>query len=565
MKILGFNCNVFNSAAALVVEGRVVAAAQEERFTRRRHTGEFPEHAIRYCLTEAGLELNELDAVSFHWRPFHHFHRRMWQIARNLPHSLRFYESHGRRWLDMITVPYRLRRQFGAGSDGAHYGFHRVQHHVCHAASAFLASPFDEAALLTVDGSGEMASCTLGIGRGSEIRLITETFFPHSFGYLYAALTHYLGFLPDSDEYKVMALASYGTPACWEPFRRLVTCHAPGSFRLDLSYFNFQRGIRDPWVTPRFVREFGPIRRPSEPLCQRHYDIAWALQRALENAVLQIAHDLHRRTGLRRLCYAGGTALNAVLNARLVRETPFEDVFVQPAANDAGTAIGSALYVDHAVLGNPRRYVMQSAALGPSYSDGACRRALTVAGLEGRELQDHERAREVAQLLADGKVVAWFEGRMEVGPRALGHRSILADPRRSEMKDVINAKVKHREGFRPFAPAVLVEATQDYFDWDRPSPFMLFVAKVLPERRATIPAVLHVDGTARLQTVDRSSNPPFRELLEAFASLTGVPVLLNTSFNVMGEPIVCSPDDAIACFRKTAIDALLLGRFLVLR
>jgi carbamoyltransferase len=565
MKVLGFNCNVFNSAAALVVDGQLVAAAQEERFTRRKHTGDFPENAIRYCLAEGGLTLRDLDVVGFHWVPLHHFHRRLWQIVQNLPDSVLFWGTHAGRWSNMVLVPWELERRFPVGGGRPRYRFERVRHHVCHAASAYLASPFEEAALLTVDGSGEMATSTLGVGRGREIRLFQETFFPHSLGYLYVALTHYLGFIPDSDEYKVMALASYGGPDLLPRFRRLVRCGPAGTFELDLSYFAFQRGIRDPWVSPRFVREFGPLRRRGEPLEQRHYDVAFALQRTLEETVLHLARHLHARTGLRRLCYAGGTALNSVLNARLLRETPFTEVFVQPAANDAGTAIGSALYLDHGGTGGARRFVMRDAALGPAYSDQECRRALEAAGYAWRELTEEERTREVARLIAAGAVVGWFEGRMEMGPRALGHRSILADPRRPEMKDTINAKVKHRESFRPFAPAVLEEAAGDFFDWKGPSPFMLFVAKVRAEKRDVIPAVLHVDETARLQTVSRDVSPAFWDLIKEFERLTGVPVVLNTSFNVMGEPIVCTPADAVACFRSTAIDALLLNRLLVTR
>lgn len=564
MLILGFNCYVFNSAATLVEDGRVVAAAHEERFTRERHTGEFPENAIRYCLEQAGAGVDDLDYVAFHWRPLHRFHRRLAQIAGELPDSLRYYGSHGGRWWNMVTSGRDFARRF-PGRGRPRYRFVRFGHHLCHAASAYLTSPFDEAAILTVDGSGEIASTTWSVGRGSTITPLREILYPQSLGYYYVALTHYLGFQPDSDEYKVMALASFGGPAAYETFQRIIRLEPDGGYAIDLSYFNYQKGRRDPWVSDRLIRELGPVRQRGEPLTAHHQDVAWAMQRRLEDVVLHMAGQLHARTGLDRLCFAGGTALNSVLNQRLVEASPFREVFVQPAANDAGTPIGSALYLYNAVLGQPRRYVMRDAALGPAYGAGECRAALEAAGLRYEELGQDGIVSRVAELIAEGKVVGWFQGRMEMGPRALGHRSILADPRRAEMKAIINEKVKHREPFRPFAPSVLAEAAHEFFECDRPSPFMLFVHRIRPEKLGVIPAVAHVDGTARTQTVDREVDPLYWRLIHAFGERTGVPVLLNTSFNVMGEPIVCTPRDAIACFRSTDIDALALGDFLVLK
>jgi carbamoyltransferase len=440
----------------------------------------------------------------------------------------------------------------------------RVKHHLCHAASAFLISPYDQAATLTVDGSGEIASTTLGVGQGSRIRIFKEIHFPHSLGYLYVALTHYLGFTPDSDEYKVMALASFGEPRYYEAFKKIIRLKPGGGYEFDLSYFNYQRGIRMPWVSEKFVRAFGPRRRRGAELTRHHYDIAWALQKRLEDAVLHLAGHLHDRTGLRNLCFAGGTALNCRLNQALLRESPFENVFVQPAANDAGTGIGSAFYIWHG-LGRPRDFVLEDMYLGPGYSRTQCRMALDDANLSAEELAEDQLIERTADLLEKGKVVAWFQGRMEMGPRALGNRSILADPRRAEMKDVINSKVKHRESFRPFAPAVLEEAAAEYFQGAIASPYMLFVFPVRPEKIDVIPAVAHVDGTARIQTVTRGANPRFFELLKAFERKTGVPVLLNTSFNVMGEPIVCTPQEAITCYRSTQIDALVLNDFLLVK
>lgn len=564
--VLGFNCNVFNSAACLVKDGRVVAAAQEERFVRRKHTGEFPLEAIRYCLDEGGITIDDVAHVGFHWRPFHRFHRRLLLIARGLPDSLHFYGTHGARWREMVTAPRTLARLVPHRGSRPSYRFHRVTHHLCHAASAFLASPWEEAATLTIDGSGEMASSTFGIGRGSDLQLFRQIDFPHSLGYLYVALTHYLGFVPDSDEYKVMALAAYGGPSrYYDLFRDIVTLLPDGGYRIDLSYMAYQRGLRDPWVSPRFVEAFGPLRRQDEPIDSRHQDIAWALQRRLEDTVLHMARALHRRTGLDRLCYAGGTALNSVLNRRLLEETPFRDVYVQAAANDAGTGFGSALYLSGTVGGQPRGGPLEHVYLGPAYSGERCRSALAAGGLTGERCGDDALVERAARFLADGKVIGWFQGRMELGPRALGHRSILADPRPAEMKDIVNARIKHREAFRPFAPAVLEEKASTYFEMDRPSPYMLFVYPIRPAHLKTIAAVAHVDGTARVQTVNAAHAPLFSRLIEAFGRITGVPIVMNTSFNDRGEPIVCTPEDAVRTFGTTGLDAMAVGPYWVVR
>lgn len=563
--VLGFNCNVYNSAACLLRDGELAAAAQEERFTRQKNTGDFPYHAVRYCLDEAGIEMGDVDHVCFHWHPFHHLPRRLLQIASGLPQSLRFYDSHAGRFWQMITAPNTLGRFFPVAPGRRRPLFHRVRHHICHASSAYYCSGFDQAALLTVDGSGEMASSTLGVGRGNSVKLLQETFFPHSLGYLYVALTHYLGFRPDSDEYKVMALASYGTGALKQQFQPLVQLLPSGQYKLDLSYLAYQKGQRDPWVSSKFIDRFGPVRKAGQPIEQRHKDLAWALQNSFEEAVLHMARELHRRTGLPRLGYAGGCALNSVLNTKLLTETPFEEVFIQPAANDAGTAIGSALYTYHETLGYPRLGPMKHAYLGPQYSDQQCQQALEAAGLPVERLERADLLQTTAGLLEKGAVVGWMQGRMEMGPRALGNRSILADPRRPEMKDVINEKVKHREGFRPFAPSVPQEEAAHFFEMDRPSPYMLFVYPIRQQKLDVIPAVAHVDGTARVQTVVHEHNPLYYDLIRVFEQKTGVPVILNTSFNVMGEPIVCSPADAVACYLSTGIDALVLGSYVVVK
>ncbi len=564
MYVLGFNGYVFNAGAWLFRDGQVVAAAQEERFDRQKHSGAFPERAIRYCLDEAGITLDDVAHVGFHWQPFHQFHRRLGLILRYLPDSLRYYDTHAGRWSNMVLVQRDLVRRFPSkGRPG--YRFHRVQHPHCHAASAFFLSPFERAALLTVDGSGEMASATMGLGEGGRLSLPQQVMYPHSLGYLYVALTHYLGFLPDSDEYKVMALASYGEPEFDERFRRLVSLNDDGTYAIDLRYFDYPRGLRDPWVSPRFVAEFGPVRHKGDDLLPRHKNLARALQKTLEETVLHMARHLQRTTRAKHLCYAGGTALNSVANTRLLHDAGFDDVFIQPAANDAGTGAGSALSIWHEHLGKPRSGQLTHALWGPAYSRERCREALVAAGLPFEEVGEPELFRRVAALLARGLVLGWFQGRMEVGPRALGNRSILADPRDPAMKDTLNARVKHREPFRPFAPAVLEEHAAEWFEWTRPSPFMLHVARIRPAKVAAIPAVAHVDGTARLQTVDRASNPRFRGLIEAFHALTGVPLVVNTSFNVMGEPIVCTPEDAVRCYASTALDGLVLHDLVSLR
>jgi carbamoyltransferase len=561
--VLGFNAYVFNAAAWLFHDGEIVAAAQEERFNRRKHSGDFPEQAIGYCLNEAGISLDEVSHVGFHWRPLHQFHHRVFQIVRHLPDSLRYYDSHAGRWSQMVLVRRDLERCFPSRRRRPGYAFHRIRHPHCHAASAYYLSPFESAAVLTVDGSGEIASSTMGRAAGKRVRLRRQIRFPHSLGYLYVALTHYLGFIPDSDEYKVMALASLGEPGLERAFRRLVKLRRDGSYRLDLRYFNFHKGIREPWVSQRFIDTFGPLRRRGEPLEQRHMDIARALQLTLEETVLHMARHLHAETGERNLCYAGGTALNSVLNSRLLRDTPFDNVFIQPAANDAGTGAGSALTIWHDLLGKPRRGPMQHALYGPSFGKDRCRAALEAARIPFIELPEQELVSRTAELIDSGKIVGWFQGRMEVGPRALGARSILADPRRAEIKDILNERVKHREPFRPFAPSVIEEHACDWFEWDRPSPFMLHVVPIRPDRRARIPAVAHVDGSSRIQTVGCHANPRYRKLLDAFFERTGIPMLVNTSFNVMGEPIVCTPEDAVACFESTGLDVLVLGDFLV--
>jgi carbamoyltransferase len=440
--------------------------------------------------------------------------------------------------------------------------YQEVYHHLAHAASSFFLSPYHEAAVLVVDGLGELTSTSIGHGEGGKIRLLNEQFFPHSLGLLYSLVTDYLGFEANSDEYKVMGLASYGKPAFYESFSNFVQLTADGMFRLNLEYFN--PGFRGPnYLGEKFYKTFGPVRQRGEAVTERHADIAASLQKCLEEAVFHIANHLHNLTGQKQLCLAGGVALNCSMNGKLIERTPFKQVFIQPAANDPGTAIGAAYYVYHQTLGHRRDFQMTHAYLGPEYSNEEIKKALDLAKQMYAFFEEPELLKYAAKLLAEGKIVGWFQGRMEWGPRALGNRSILADPTRSDMKDIINYYVKHREEFRPFAPAVVEERAKEFFEVSEPSPFMLFACRVKEEAKNKIPAVTHIDGTARVQTISRDVNARFYNLIVEFERLRGVPVLLNTSFNIMGEPIVCTPRDAVRCFAACGMDALVIGNFLL--
>lgn len=583
--VLGLSAYYHDAAAALVVDGRVVAAAQEERFTRRKHDPAFPSHAVASCLASAGLSPADVDFVAFHEKPLRRFERIVETAVAFAPSGFRSFAAAMPGWLrDKLRMP----RSIASSLPGYRRRVLFLEHHVSHAASAFFPSPFEDAAILTLDGVGEWATATLGHGRGGRVELTHEQRFPHSAGLLYTAFTTAAGFRANSGEHKLMGLAPYGEPR-FVPLilERLVDLKEDGSLRLDLSYFDFCRGLR--MTSPRFDRLFGPPRRPEDPITQRELDLAASIQCVVEEVVLRSARHLHARTGARRLCLAGGVALNAVANGRLAREGPFEAIWIQPAAGDAGGALGAALFVWHQLLGNPRapggRSAQGGTLLGPRFGAEAVRAELARRGVPHRTFSDDERlCDEVARLLAGGKVVGWFEGAMEFGPRALGARSILADPRRADMQQVLNAKIKYRESFRPFAPAVLAARAAEWFEVPpaAASPYMLVVAPVrgarrvapgglaagleaLRSARSRIPAVTHLDGSARLQVVGPEANPRFRRLLERFETLTGCPVLVNTSFNVRGEPIVCTPEDAYRCFLATGMDALVLEQALLVK
>jgi carbamoyltransferase len=570
MYILGINAVYHDSAACLVEDGRVIAAAEEERFTRIKHgkrpvpfsTYELPFHAIDYCLREAGIALVDVDAIAYSYNPYLLLGRHAEDAMLTLPLEPGKYPK-AEEWesvwdplfLSSIVnaprhlvggVPHHLQERFrGAKADGP-YRWRFVDHHVAHAASAFLASPFERAAVLTLDGRGERATTSYSVGYGNRLSTLGEVHFPHSLGILYEKITEYLGFLHSSDEYKVMALASFGRPHYLNAFREIISPGSEGQYAIG----------------PLCLEErFGPPRRRGEPLEQRHYDIARSLQVALEETVLDIVSWLHEATGEDHLCIAGGVALNCVLNARIRDDGPFRRIWVQPAAGDAGTALGAALWLDAQLRGGgERRYRMDHAYLGPSYSEEEIESFLRRAKLPYRRMENV--AEEVADLLAQDKITGWFQHRMEFGPRALGARSILASPLHASMQARLN-EIKDREDFRPVAPVVLEEEAAQWFAGADVSPFMLFVYDVLPEKAALIPAVRHVDGTARIQTINREQHPLYYDLLRAFAARTGVPALVNTSFNTRGEPIVCSPRDAIECFWTSPLDALAIGPFLL--
>jgi carbamoyltransferase len=586
--ILGISAFYHDSAAALVVDGDVVAAAQEERFTRKKHDPGFPYKAIAYCLQEGGLGPGELDYIAFYDKPLTKFERLLETYLAYAPSGLRSFSLAMPLWLkDKLHLRGKIRRGLGQPTK-APLVF--LDHHESHAASAFLPSPFEQAAILTLDGVGEWSTATYGIGEGNKIRLTHHLQFPHSLGLLYSAFTYYCGFKVNSGEYKLMGLAPYGQPHYQEAiYKHLIDLKPDGSFWLNMEYFNYCQGLT--MTNRRFHALFGgPPRQPESDLEQRHMDLAASIQAVTEEIMLRMGRDLHKRTGMRHLVLAGGVALNCVANGRLLREGPYEDLWIQPAAGDAGGALGGALFVWHQLLDKPRRFLgrdgQKGSFLGPKFSSAAIRRYLNEAEIPFQSIEDEaELLEQTARLLADEKVVGWFSGRMEFGPRALGARSILGDPRSPRMQATMNLKIKFRESFRPFAPVVLQEHAHEWFGM-RPgqeSPYMLLVAPVLEGHRvpipadqqqlmqtdpdlrrrvnvvrSSVPAITHVDYSARVQTVDEERNPRFYRLMKAFHALTGCAVLVNTSFNVRGEPIVCTPQDAVRCFLATDMDVLVM-------
>jgi carbamoyltransferase len=572
--VLGINAYHAGAAACLIRDGRLVAAVEEERFNRRKYWSGFPGQAIRWVLKEGGIDARDLAHVGISRDPSAHLLKKiLFTLSRRPTPDL------VRERLASAATVRNLRTAFAAavGVDASELRaeFSNVEHHRAHAASAFFVSPFENAAVLSIDGMGDFVSTMWADGAGTGLRVGGAINFPHSLGFFYTAVSQWLGFQKYGDEGKVMGLAPYGTPRHLDAMRRIVRVQRDGTFELDLDYFVVHTtGVSMSWedgdpvlgrlYSSRLTDLLGPEREPGEPLTADHEDVAASLQAMLEEAYLALVRKVQRETGRTALCLAGGVALNSVVNGKIRPSTGFEDIFIQPAAGDAGTAVGVCYYIWHQLLGKPRGFVMRDAYTGPAYGAADIEAALERRGLAAKSLEEDEIAARAAELVAEGAVVGWFQGRMEWGPRALGARSIVADPRRPDMKEILNARIKHREAFRPFAPSVLLEHVGDYFDQSYPDPFMLKVYGVRPEVTGTIPAVTHVDGSGRLQTVERAVAPGYWALIDAFRARTGVPVVLNTSFNE-NEPIVCTPDHALDCFMRTRMDALAIGPFLLSR
>ncbi len=580
MKILGISAYYHDSAAALVVDGEVVAAAQEERFTRKKHDERFPENAVAYCLKEAGCERSDLDIVVFYDKPLLKFERLLNTYLQYAPMGFRSFVKAMPVWLKQKLWTHSLLESEFPDVDEILF----TEHHESHAASAFFPSPFEEAAFITLDGVGEYATTSYGVGKGNHIEIHKEIHFPHSLGLLYSAFTYYTGFKVNSGEYKVMGLAPYGEPKYADTIREhLIDLREDGSFRLNMDYFNYCAGLT--MTNKKFDELFGmPPRSPETKLDQRHMDLAASVQVVCEEAMLRIARHVRKETGMKNLVLAGGVALNCVGNGKIHAAKIFDKMWIQPAAGDAGGALGAALFAWHQYLDNPRtpNSIADSQSgsyLGPKFSDDEIESVLQSLGMKYQRLQNGSLAKRAAEILAQEKVVGWFQGRMEFGPRALGARSIIGDARSEKMQSIMNLKIKYRESFRPFAPSVLRDSVTDYFDLDDDSPYMLLVAPVKEEirrkmtddeqklfgidklhvKRSSVPAITHVDYSARVQTVDKNRNNGYYDLINEFKEQTGCPVIINTSFNVRGEPIVCGPEDAVRCFMRTEMDYLIIG------
>ena len=594
MHILGISAFYHDSAACLVVDGEVHYAVQEERFSRKKHDARFPRQGVAWCLESAGLRLSDIDRVVFYDKPLLKFERLLETYLTFAPQGLRSFISSMPVWLkEKLFLDSLLKKELATLPDRVAGEIRQPilypEHHLSHAASAFFPSPYESAAVLTVDGVGEWTTTSYGRGQGNQLEILADIRFPHSLGLLYSAFTYYTGFKVNSGEYKVMGLAPYGRPVYVQAiYDHLIDLKDDGSFQMNMEFFDYCTGLR--MTSRRFDEVFGgPPRRPESQLTQREMDLARSVQEVVEEVMLRIARHVHKETGERHLCLAGGVALNCVANGRILREGPFDGIWIQPAAGDAGGALGAALAAWHLHEGQPRHTNgsghdgMRGAYLGPRFDAEVIRRYLDGIGAVFEEVADSHLFDRVADLLAAGKVVGWFQGPMEFGPRALGGRSILGDPRNSKMQSVMNLKIKYRESFRPFAPSVLAERAAEYFDLKAESPYMLLVTKVREDRcipmddaqqqlfgieklnvpRSDIPAITHVDYSARVQTVHAETNPRYHALIQAFARKTGCAIVVNTSFNVRGEPIVCSPEDAYRCFMRTEMDALVLENFLL--
>ena len=565
MYILGTSCYYHDSAAALIKDGEIIAAAQEERFTRKKHDFHFPHNAIKYCLSEAGIGVNDINFVGFYDKPFVKFERILETYLSVAPAGIKSFIQAMPLWIHQkLWIPQLIQEELGYNGEIIF-----TEHHESHSARAFFPSPFEDAAILTADGVGEWTTTSMGVGKGNKITITHEIKFPHSLGLLYSAFTYYCGFKVNSGEYKLMGAAPYGEPKYVDLImNELIDLKEDGSFKLNMKYFGYLDDLK--MTNGRFNRLFDmPPRKSETKMNQKYLDIARSIQVVTEEVMLRMVKRLYKETGLKNICLAGGVALNCVANGRIIRETPFENIFVQPAAGDAGGALGVAQFIWYQYLGNERKMGknndnMKTSYLGPSFSNEYIKKFLNNYNISFEELENDKLTSKTAGLIAEKNVIGWFQGRMEFGPRALGNRSILGDARFPEMKDTVNMKIKFREAFRPFAPSVLKEKASEYFDMrnDLESPYMLIVAPVREDKRV-IPAVTHVDYSARIQTVKREDNPIYYDLINEYYKLTGVPAIINTSFNVRGEPIVCIPEEAYKCFMRTNMDYLLMGNFLL--
>lgn len=568
MIILGISGAVHDAAVALLRDGQLIAAVEEERFQRIKHAGfagyhgsssGLPWKSIEYCLKQAGIDWDGVDAVGYYFNPWQEYTASLRSHLRKVITSIPKAAFHAVQATTLLKDHLKAAALFRKKSKSP-VKWHYVQHHSCHASSAFLVSPFEKSLIMILDGKGEKDASAFGIGEGNKFTLQHRIRFPHSLGMLYMELTKYLGFRAGDDEYKVMGLASFGEPEYLEEFKKIIQLSRDGGYKLDLSYFD--PALTGPeLLSDKFYRIFGPARGKREPVEKRHQNIAASLQAAMEESILKMLAGWQERTKLRNLCLAGGVAQNSVVNGKIMTSGLFDRVFIPPAAGDSGCAVGAALYVWNMLQDRPRVFEMHHAYWGPGYADEQMHKALDGALLTYEVLQNP--AETTARLLKEGNIVAWYQGRMEFGPRALGSRSILADPTRSDMQDILNSRVKHREDFRPFAPSVIKEKAPEWFEGLTDSPFMQVVVEVKPDKRERVPAITHTDGTARPQTVEREVNPLYHEMISEFEKLTGVPLVVNTSFNIMGEPIVESPEQAIRCFYGTGIDCLVMGRYLL--
>lgn len=564
MYVLGISCFYHDASAALLKDGRIIAAAEEERFTRIKHDTNFPIKAVEWCLHDANITINDVDFVGFYEKPLLKFERLMAQHVEMFPRSLGMFVHSMPSWLnEKLRVQSIVKKKLKYKGD-----IFFVRHHLAHAASSFLVSPFKESAILTVDGVGEWETTTLGHAKDNKISISKTIDFPHSLGLLYSTVTAHLGFSVNNSEYKVMGLAPYGKPVYYDKFKKLIDIKDDGSYQLDMSYFIYHYKMTMPGK--KFIEEFGPVRTADEPVTDHHKNIAASLQKITEDVLFLMLNHLHKMTKSANLCLAGGVALNSVANGKILKNTPFKNIYIQPAAGDGGTSIGVASYVYNSILGNKRNFVMETAYLGPQFSTDEIKEFLDSNKIKYSTFKNEkELVESTAKLIYQNNVIGWFQGRMEWGPRALGARSILSNPCNPKMQDILNVKVKHREKFRPFAPVICVEDAEKYFECDKPIPlptdFMLMVYPIKKEKQKLIPAVTHVDGSGRLQTIRKEHNLRYWGVIKAFGKLSGTPILINTSFNIRGEPIVCSPYDAYKCMMGTGIDYLVMDKFLIKR